>query len=285
MAGAAVSRDTAQLVTGPWTRQELFRLVDLYAVHSAKRTAELLGRDVASVFSAAKRYGLSKVQQNPRQLWTGQELELLRAQYPHERASLVAAALGRDVDAVHRKARDLGISKTADFFDRERERAKKQAQSCSSMIATRFAKGHEPANKGVRRPRWSCGRMRETQFKKGQKSWRTFPVGHIGPDPEGFLRIKIREPLYTGEPYTEYRPLYAKYVWEQLHGPVPAGHVIRYRDGDRANCAIDNLYLQSRADNARENQMWNSLPRELAHAIALNAALKRKLRKQNAEKE
>ncbi|MEN3369982.1 MAG: hypothetical protein V7609_2125 [Verrucomicrobiota bacterium] len=35
-------------------------------------------------------------------------------------------------------------------------------------------------------------------------------------------------------------------VWIEHHGPIPDGHQIMFRDGDRTNCAIENLYCASR---------------------------------------
>jgi hypothetical protein len=32
-------------------------------------------------------------------------------------------------------------------------------------------------------------------------------------------------------------------VWEEKHGPIPPGHKVCFRDGDRLNCASDNLFL------------------------------------------
>ena len=42
-----------------------------------------------------------------------------------------------------------------------------------------------------------------------------------------------------------------RYVWEQANGAVPEGYVVAFRDGNRQNCDLTNLYLLSRADNAR----------------------------------
>jgi hypothetical protein len=57
--------------------------------------------------------------------------------------------------------------------------------------------------------------------------------------------------------------------------------MVAFKDGDRSNCAIENLELRSMADNARRNNMWGRLPRELAEVIQLNGALKRKVRRLN----
>ena len=45
-----------------------------------------------------------------------------------------------------------------------------------------------------------------------------------------------------------HRAIYARHV-----GMIPTSHVVRFRDGNINNLAPDNLYLQSRADEAAEN--------------------------------
>ena len=41
-----------------------------------------------------------------------------------------------------------------------------------------------------------------------------------------------------GRPHTR---LLAEVVLEAFVGPKPPGHVVRFKDGDRLNCALDNL--------------------------------------------
>jgi hypothetical protein len=176
----------------------------------------------------------------------------------------------------------MGLSKSQEFLA-EHCRLRKGSNIGAEF---RFGKGHAPANKGLRRPGWSPGRMKETQFKKGERSgvaaknW--VPIGSIKADPEGFLRIKIREAEHgqeaTGFGNTKVWPLYSRYVWEQHHGPIPPGHIVKFKDKDRSNCAIENLEVISTADNMRLNSMWAVMPRDLAEVIQLNGALKRKLR-------
>jgi hypothetical protein len=149
----------------------------------------------------------------------------------------------------------------------------------------RYPPGHVPANKGLRRPGYAPGRMAETQFKKGDrtgiaaKNWR--PIGTIRADGEGFLRIKVREGV-KGEAYgfgnTKIWPLLNRHTWEQHRGPIPPSHAVIFMDGDRANCAIENLDCISRRELMRRNSV-HRLPKELADLIQLSGALKRQLRK------
>lgn len=146
----------------------------------------------------------------------------------------------------------------------------------------RFPKGHVPANKGLRRPGYAVGRMRETQFKKGQQPHTWVPVGTILVDAGGYVRIKIRNHR-AGERGWHPRvwPPVHRLTWELRTGKrVPKGKLIAFKDRNRLNCIFENLELITRAENARRNVMWNRYPRELALAIQANGVLKRRIRRQ-----
>jgi hypothetical protein len=140
--------------------------------------------------------------------------------------------------------------------------------------------GHTPWNKGRRFPGWAPGRMRETQFKKGERPWTWKPVGTVSADTEGFLRIKVREPRDnepSGSGNKDSWPLLHHHVWAQKNGPVPPGYKIAFMDGNRGNCALENLELMTNAERMRRNSVHN-LPKELQLVIQLAGALKRKIR-------
>lgn len=50
------------------------------------------------------------------------------------------------------------------------------------------------------------------------------------------------------------RPPLHHVIYEQEHGPVPAGHCVRHADGNRNNFAPSNLVLATKNDVCRENQ-------------------------------
>jgi hypothetical protein len=227
-----------------------------------------------------------------RHIWTAAESAYLRQRYPDESTQAIAKRLKQPIRKVYAKASMLGLTKTETYLRDPKNRC---GMSKGSLLgeATRFPKGHVPANKGLRSPGCFRGRMRETWFSKGNRSgvaarnWK--PVGTILRDTEGYLRIKVREAVHgkeaTGFGNVRVWPLLQRHVWEQHHGPIPPRHVIAFRNRDRADCAIRNLECISRADLARRNRMWGRLPDELAQAIQLNGALKRKLRRLNDAKQ
>lgn len=96
--------------------------------------------------------------------------------------------------------------------------------------ATRFEKGQEAWNKG----------MAGLQLG-GEAGW--FPKGHtmhcvpVGSErmEQGFVKIKIAEPsVWT---------LKHRHLWEQHHGPIPDDHVILFKDNNRENITIENLFM------------------------------------------
>ena len=193
-----------------------------------------------------------------RRLWTAQELGIVRELYPHRPTAEIAKRLGRGrtVDKVHAIANKHGVHKTAEFvseFCRIRPGQKIGAAFC-------FPKGHVPANKGLRRPGFGPGRMKETQFKKGQLPHNTDPdyyvLGALRVNADGYIDMRVSfEPGALG-----WKALHT-ILWEDAHGPVPPSYALRFKDGDRLNVDVDNnLELISRADLCRRNSIHNLPP-------------------------
>jgi HNH endonuclease len=222
-----------------------------------------------------------------RRIWTKAELALLRRLYPDLPTKEIAKRLGRAITTVYGQAHKLGLRKTKEFLASPLSGWIYKGDPRQLGKTFRFQKGHAPANKGLRRPGYAPGRMKETQFRKGQRSgfaarnWK--PIGTILPDSDGYLRIKVREAVAgeeaTGWGNPDVWPQLHHEVWEQFRGPIPPGHAIAFKDGNRKNCAIENLECISRAELARRNRMWNTYPRELAEVMQLAGALKRKIRR------
>jgi len=111
-----------------------------------------------------------------------------------------------------------------------------------------FPKGGKPWNRGVKGIHLSPA----TEFRKGQESNRKMPVGAVVVRQrknrnEGARRfIKLAEPNKWG--------LYAVYLWESAHGPVPKGCVVHHRDHDSLNDTLDNLAVLTRAAHMQEHR-------------------------------
>lgn len=92
-----------------------------------------------------------------------------------------------------------------------------------------FKKGHAPWNKGLK---GYIGPNR-TSFKKGNIPFNYRPVGSTRINVEGYEETKIKDPNIW-----EYTHVL---LWQKHNGPVEKGYNIMFKDGDRANIAIENL--------------------------------------------
>lgn len=213
--------------------------------------------------------------------WSLADDAVLRERYPHEPTAGIARDLGRSLPATYNRAAMMGLHKTAAYLSTPAACRTNGRQG----MGTRFEKGHAPANKGLRRPGWGPGRMKTTQFKKGERrgvaarNWRQ--VGTILTDSDGYQRIKVRE-ARSGEAYgfgnVRVWPLLQRHVWREAHGLIPAGFNVCFKNGDKTNCALGNLELVSRRDMMKRNSVHN-LPKPLAETIQLLGALRRQIRK------
>lgn len=110
-----------------------------------------------------------------------------------------------------------------------------------------FKKGQIPFNKGQKMPEHVYKRANGTMFKPGQVPHNTKPIGYERIDKkDGFIYIKAadKKPMM----------LKSRYLWELHHGPIPKSMVIRYKDGNKLNCTIDNLYITKRGNLMKDNQ-------------------------------
>jgi hypothetical protein len=111
-----------------------------------------------------------------------------------------------------------------------------------------FEKGTVPSNKGKPCPPGTGGRhpnSRRTQFKKGGLPHNTNYLGHERVSKDGYVEISIDET----NPHTGYERRYVlkhRWLWEQAHGPVPEGMVLKCKT-DKLNTAPSNWELIPRA--------------------------------------
>lgn len=206
-----------------------------------------------------------------RRFWTAEEDEVLRRLYPVTLTRDLALQMGCKTDSLYNRAGLLGIRKTAEW--KASKEACKLRRNPEVGEPTRFKKGHTTWNKGLKHPPgWAPGRMRETQFKKGNLPWTWVPVGSKRYSKEGYLEIKFREREGRFRNWKGAHIL----LWEKNHGPVPPGHKVVFRDGDKAHIVLENLELISDVEMMRRNSMHN-LPEELFKVIQLTGALKRRI--------
>lgn len=206
-----------------------------------------------------------------RRHWTDADRAMFELEYPLRPTCDVAKDLGVSVRACYSMAASLGLRKDSSYL--ESDHACRLRRGDNPGVMYRFPKGHVPANKGLRRPGWSAGRMRQTQFKKGNKPGNWLPLLSERVM-DGYLQVKVTD---TGYPPRDWRPLHVL-LWEEERGPVPPKHAVSFKDGDRSNFDIKNLDLVSRAELMRRNTIHNRLSPELRSMVTSLGQLRRRIR-------
>ena len=141
----------------------------------------------------------------------------------------------------------------------------------------RFLKGFVPENKGKKQEEYMSAeaieKSKATRFQKGNVPHNHKPVGYERITVDGYIEIKMAEPNVF--------KLKHRVVWEQNFGKIPKGHNIQFRDGNRQNLDISNLYMISRADQLKnENSIYN-YPEDIRRTIHAVGVLSRTINKHN----
>lgn len=189
-----------------WTAREIRLMRKRYAETPAAEIAAALGRKVHEIYLKAGALNLRKSRSFKSRFmkqqiakhgplwgdpWTPAQIARLHQLYPSRPTKDIAKAVGHSVSSCYRIAKLHGLKKDPVYLGAMLRRV--SAKLNESGKAHRFAKGHAPANKGLRRPGWYAGRMRETQFKKGQKCRNRLPVGTEILDDDGYRKRKISD--------------------------------------------------------------------------------------------
>jgi hypothetical protein len=102
-----------------------------------------------------------------------------------------------------------------------------------------------------------------------------FAIGDTRVNTDGYIDRKISEDKRGS---SNWRPLH-RILWEDAHGPVPPGHIVTFKDGEKLHCVLDNLELITYADNLRRNSIWKTMPKELAIIAQLRGVITRAINK------
>lgn len=202
--------------------------------------------------------------------WTDEEKRIVREMYPDHLASEIAAMIGKTVSGVQQMARNMGVRASK---ERVAETGRRTAQNPNS-IAARFKKGHIPETKGKKMPSEVYEKIRHTMFAKGHVPTNHKPVGSERVSVDGYVEVKVAEP-------NKWR-LKHRVVWEEAHGPIPAGHNVQFRNGNSQDIRLENLFLISKAEQMRDkNSIHARYPEELKQLIRLKGSIKRQITEYN----
>jgi hypothetical protein len=208
-----------------------------------------------------------------KRLWSKADDAILRRIYPDTPTPVIARQLRRTVASTYGRAMKLSLHKSAAYLASPAACRLRRGDHVGAR--TRFQPGHVSHNKGLRRPGWGPGRMKETQFKAGVPSWRTMPIGSTRLI-EGYVYRKVSDVPKVAY-MVNWKPEH-RLIWERAHGPVPAGHVLVFRNHDQTDVRLDNLACITRRELMARNSV-HTLPEPLAKTVQLLGALTRKLRR------
>jgi hypothetical protein len=183
--------------------------------------------------------------------WTPEEEAQLAALYPDHERGEIAILLGRTSTAIKSRVNRLGLRKTGGN-------------------AGRFLPGHAPWNKGI--PFRSGGRSVETQFRPGNRPHTWHPVGHERITDEGYHQRKLTDTGVTRRDYVNVHWI----IWRAAGRDIPPGMALVFKDGDKANSALDNLELVTRAELMRRNSVHRNHP-QIVELMRLRAVITRKI--------
>jgi len=214
-----------------------------------------------------------------KRLWEPADDDVMRRFYPGMSTAKLARRLRRSVCSVNARADLLGLRKSEAYLASPDACRLRRGDDVGA--AFRFPPGHVPANKGLRRPGWFAGRMRETQFKRGGVSHTWKPIGATRLV-DGYVYRKVTDVRHV--PWTvNWKPEHVL-IWERVHGPVPAGHRLWFKNGDKTDIRLDNLECISGREAMARTTVHN-LPKPIAQTVQLLGALNRQIRRRTRGEE
>lgn len=206
-----------------------------------------------------------------RKLWTEKQVEYLKQNYEKKDTDVICRRLRKKPAQVYRKAMKLGLRKPKDYYSRA---GRKGAQHPVS-VARRWKKGHTPFNKGKHIEEFMSAegitRSSRTRFQKGHHPVNTKPIGYERTGTDGYIYIKVA----MGRKMV----LKHRWLWAQTYGEVPDGYCVAFRDGNRSNCEIGNLYLLSRVDSALRLTQNESLEKRQQRVAKCQATRNKTIRR------
>lgn len=196
-----------------WTPTQIDTLRRLRERLTIKEIVQELGVSYNQVTYRLKLYGIKVGPLCRKDLyysWTPDKVEILKTLYSDTLNSDIALQLEASEHAVFLKAMRLGLKKSPEYLKTKVRYWRQTPQ----------------------------GR----EFSKAQMILRNRDTGTEVASKNGYVRVKVSR---SGSRASRWR-LVHHLVWESANGPIPAGYVISFKDGDKKNIAIDNLQMLKR---------------------------------------
>ena len=193
--------------------------------------------------------------------------KLLEILYPYIPAKAIAQYLGLTTSQIYNRVYALQLKKDPRVLKDQNRRLILTAGKNS-----RYNKGNVPHNKGKKVSETTYLKCAPTMFKAGHKpsNTREDNAMSIRADTSGrsYYYSKIRDGVWV---------LSHRLLWEQIYGPIPAKHIVRFKDGNTMNLHISNLECIAMGENAVRNSI-HRFPDEVKEVIRLKSKLNKKIK-------
>jgi hypothetical protein len=167
----------------------------------------------------------------------------------------------------------MGLKKTKETLAAMQH--ERMSNNPEAYKAAQIKVGSVPWNKGTKGISNGGG---ATRFQKGVIPSTTLPIGSERWKAASNTR---RRPPYLYRKVAEpnvWRAVH-QILWEEAHGPIPSGYVVRFKDGNHKNFNVNNLECISKQEHSAKITPWALMPRELAEICVLRGVLKRQIKK------
>ena len=207
--------------------------------------------------------------------FTEEQLAQCIKDYPTTLSSELAKRYNCSIYKINNISTKYGLKKDIEFIA---EVARKNMQREDHPAKQYWIKKNTaPPNKGKKQTEYmtpeAIAKTAKTRFKKGNTPHNHKSVGYQRITQDGYIEVKTEEPNIF--------KLKHRLVWEKEFGEIPAGNNIQFKDGNRLNCELENLYIITRADQVNINNSINRYPDDIKKAIRMLAKLNKQLKKIN----
>lgn len=200
--------------------------------------------------------------------------QLIRVLYPTVPSRALCDYLGLTISQLYNRVYHMGVKKNPRI-----KYLQNRALRLNSGMNYRFKPGQQAFNKGKQMNSELYAKVAPTMFKTGHKpsNTREDHATSIRVDKTGrqYSYTKIKDGLWV---------LTHRLVWESIHGAIPKGCVVRFKDGNTMNLHITNLECIPKTENAIRNSI-HRFPGEMQTVIRLKSKLNKQIKqKQNGKK-
>lgn len=222
-------------------------LPDLVIAFNKKFNVEKTANQIKSTISnhkirCGRKVGLAK---GYSRLFTKSQMEYIAEKYQLHKAARVASLLNKTCNG---------------SFTEQQIKNFVHNHGINCPRTGHFKKGKTPWNagtKGVMQANSGC-------FQKGEMPINHKPVGSERINQDGYREIKVAEPRTWA--------LLQRHNWAKAYGTENMPEILRFKDGNKQNCDVDNLEPVSNQEHMLLNNMgFNQLPNDVK-PVALTIA-------------